>query len=468
MDKDTSSKVLKIKKAIIQDGRFYLQDKILYEKTKFKPGVPYQYIIDQTKKIIEILPAENGTKIVSKRLDSAGNIIKSVIDIRNQEMKDALTGCDYVSVTILEERIIVVGYIRPGNAVERSIEKKNELTSMTFCAGGGISAYFSAEAGFKEIALLEYNPSDRPEHWEKYANIAEENHQAAIIYNLPIEEFSAAMLPDDIDVWMITLPCNDYSMLKRARAEEEGRFPSLHHFLHVVRIFTETPNHKKPACIFFENVPTFAKIAGESLKLFFKDQGYHVSSATLDSADFGSRMHRERWYMCANTKGRFTFPEPTGRQSSPMLNESWFNLNDFEWMNPANSKSISRLLQRQGNKNTFGIKAINPATEAVSYTIPKNYRISVPQGMVKHPTASDTYAVFPPEYLKRLFSLPEQFYTGDSKTTQYEVLGQSVDGTIMRRIYNALYAFLKTPKQYESPSEHAFTATPMVQLPLQF
>lgn len=443
--------ILKIKKSVFKDGRFYLQDKILHEKTNFKIGKGYRYIIENTKKLITIIPDQASEKVVSKRMKN-GEVDKAVIDIRNKEMKEVLQEYATVTVVICKDRIIVIGYDAATKKIDRKID--NEITAMTFCAGGGISAYFSEKAGFKEQALLEYNPCDGNGQWDKYAKVAEVNHPNAVMYNIPIEEFSVSMLPEKtFDLWSLTLPCNDYSTLKNNRKiekKEDGN-SSIHLFLHFVRIFSQIPDINKPKCIFFENVPQFEKVAGISLELFLKDMGYYTSSAVIDGADYGSRMHRKRWYMVANIYEKFIFPEPTGTVQGPFTQEEWFSIDDIEWCSPETSLSIKRFVERsKKNKNAMNIKAIDPTADSVSYTIPKNYRISVPQGMVRHPEQEDTYGIFPIKHLERLFNIGKDYYIGKTKTLQHEVLGQSVDGIFILKLYKGLYNFLLNFKKSES------------------
>lgn len=435
--------ILKVKRLQSAEGRIFFADNIL-SKIGLKPGTFYKYLLDQNTRSVEITQDEGGSKIISKR--KVGDSEIPLIDIRNQKISELLSNCDYLHVMIYGDKIVVKGHISTGTNIRESLENVTAITSLTFCAGGGVSAMVAKDCGIEDSYLLEYNPLDGPGQWDRYSKIAEKNHPDSVIFNIPIEEFSIDMLPAKrISIWMVTLPCNEFSIVNQnEREENQETMHSMHHFLHLVRIFTETPKHLRPECLFFENVAGFEKVAGKSLEYFLKDQGYFVTSAVLDGADYGSRMHRKRWYMIANVHSPYEFPEATGKVASPFTSLTWFDMNEFDWKNPENSPSIKRLVEREKKMGsaTINIKSINPAVEGISLTIPKQYRISVPQGMVKHPDREDTFAIWPTKYLKKLFGVPDDFYLGESETVARETLGQSVDCNFLKLILSSLKEFI--------------------------
>lgn len=454
--------ILKIKKLHSSEGRIFVADSTL-GKLGLNPGTPYNYQLCRETKTVEIIKDEQGSKIISRRKNGDSEI--PLIDIRNQKISDVLSGCDFIHVIIYDDKVIVKGHLSTSTSIKETLQNTKDITSLTFCAGGGVSAMVAKECGINDNYLLEFNPLDGHGQWDRYSQIAEKNHPDSVIFNIPIEEFSADMLPKKrVDLWMATLPCNEFSIINQSKKREtEETNHSMHHFLHLVRIFTETPKPLRPECLFFENVAGFEKIAGKSLECFLKDQGYHVTSAVLDGADFGSLMHRKRWYMVANIHAPYKFPEPTGKNATPFLNMPWFDLNEFDWKNPENSLSIKRLVEREKRMSNaaINIKAINPVLEGISLTIPKQYRISVPQAMIKHPKATDTFAIWPTKYLKKIFGVSDRFYVGESETVARETLGQSVDCNFLKILLTSLKEFVLVNR--ENPRNNNIVNMPLGQ-----
>lgn len=104
------------------------------------------------------------------------------------------------------------------------------------------------------------------------------------------------------DLWFASLDCSDF--LKLASSKKE--LHAMHLFIHLMRLFYQKPKAERPIAIEIENVPGFAKVAGNSLKLALEEEGFHVSMKVLDALDFGARTQRKRLFFIASIYEGFT------------------------------------------------------------------------------------------------------------------------------------------------------------------
>lgn len=81
-------------------------------------------MIDVKEKKVVIVPSEEGSNVVSKRMVKDG--IKPVIDIRNKEALAVFEGAEFLQVEIMEDEIVVSGYVQEE---EKEEEKKESFVS---------------------------------------------------------------------------------------------------------------------------------------------------------------------------------------------------------------------------------------------------------------------------------------------------------------------------------------------------
>lgn len=431
-------------KLVDEGRRVYLQDRKMADSTYFKPGRYYKYVVNAARNLVKIIPAKDGEgNMVSKRNLSDGGQ-KSVIDIRDSSIRSALAQCDYVTITIYDEMVEIKGHMNTATVVKKR-GTDNRITAIQFFAGAGISSETAKRAGFDEVAFVEFNSHGKNENWDRFSDLCEKNHPKAISFNIPIEKLSADMLPK-AKAWLISLPCNDYSVLKRKPGIE---LTTQHLFIHMMRLFFQTDKKERPEALFMEQVPGFKHIAGDSVEATLRDEGYHVTSQVIDSADFSARTMRKRYYMVASVHEGFEWPAATGRVTTPLMAEKWFNLDDIEWHTPESSPSLKHLYTRQQGKSSsevFTIKSMDPSKDAIAGTIPKYYKLSSCLALVKHPEREKTWGAFTVEQLRKLHRIWDNLYMGDSVTLQREAIGQAIECGTVYAIFSKLYNHLMSAR----------------------
>ncbi len=438
-----------LRRTTYQGKRLYV-DMMKLAEVGFTPGEQFDTKITDNE--ITLSLDEKGKNRVSRK--SRGGRIIPVIDKVGKEIQAALTGCAHIILSIVEEngeyRVIIKGEKTTKQVKSTNERKKRQLTSLTFCSGAGITSEAMKEAGFNEVAAVEWNPKEGREN--KFSDLYEQNHPESIMFNVPLELLKGNHLPY-ADVWLATLDCIDFS---KSTNGTKKQLHTLHLFMHLMRLFWEREKEQRPEAIFIENVPEFEKVAGNALKLALQEEGYEVNMAQINSLDYGSRTKRRRFFMVATIKGGFTFPEPTGQISTPMIGE--IRLDELEWVTPEQDKTLSHFLKRQECAMSHNHKLTSFDITKDSYigTITKSHFKKQPENWLRHPTNENTYAYLKADQIRVLQGIPKHLNIGDSNKMQVESMGQSVCYktflVIAKKLYNFLLGYPSTLKKYEQLS----------------
>lgn len=443
--------------------RLYIEDEA-FTKVGLEPGKRYFADISQEDHLITLIPSEIGNKISSK--SKRGKIV-GVVDKEGKGIREALSECNNIKITFYTDevtggRVVIQGTKNTATAIETEgiQEEHRQLTSITFCAGAGISASCNTKAGFKELAFCEWDGKSGKE--DKFSNIFAVNNPEAVMFNLPLQQLSASDLPYS-DLWVFTLDCTDFSLLASTKSEEQ--FKTMHLFMHVMRLFWEKPKLERPISILIEQVSNFSKIAGMSLDLCLREEGFSVTKAKLNSLDYLSRTKRERFFFVATVYEGFEMPQPLGRLETAIIDDEVMTLENLDWQTPETSATLKYFVDREG-KITHNHKILSYDITKNSYvgTIPKSYYKLLPENLIKHPTKENTYAFIKNiEQLKYLHGIDKDLYLGDSNSTAIQCIGQGVDCNTFYAIVKKLYDFLsekiftkKEKKREEAPSYNLY------------
>ena len=79
---------------------------------RFSPGRHYRYILDVEFNNLILLPAKDGL-MVSRKKTKNGQI-KSLIDLRNREIRNAIKHADFLEIEMKEDSILVSSLEREG------------------------------------------------------------------------------------------------------------------------------------------------------------------------------------------------------------------------------------------------------------------------------------------------------------------------------------------------------------------
>jgi len=423
-------------------ARLWLESKKLFN-LGLKPGMAYNTEVNPGKNLILIKPSLLGN-IVSFRKKK--DRVIPIIDKSGPEIREALKDCHSIKITFYksdsaDESWVKIEGVKDAAHVVRNQKGGNprELTSITFCAGAGIASVSSVDAGFKEIAGIEWNPKVGSEN--RWSDIYSKNHPESICFNVPLEEINANDLPD-ADLWLAGLDCTDFSVLASSKKDEQ--FLTMDLFMHLAALFKQRDKSRRPVAIMIENVPGFSSV-GLPLKVFFRKYGYSVTTATLNSLDFGSRTERKRYFFVACAYEGFSFPEGTGRKETPIVADGIITLENLDWITAETDLTLKYFLERNDKiTHNHKICAFDITKDTHVGTIPKSHGKKVPENLIKHPHLKDTYAFLNNvDHLRYLHGIRNNIFLGDSKTLQMQSIGQGVDVPTFYEIIKKLYDFMK-------------------------
>jgi DNA (cytosine-5)-methyltransferase 1 len=429
--------------------RIYI-DKVILGKAGFTPGTKFQTITNPKEHIVEFLVDENGSNKVSHKPKKDGII--PVIDRQGSDIREALNQCDEIKITFIQDRVIIEGVKRTASVLSEMKPTSNNLTTISFCAGAGISSECMKKAGFQEVAAVEWNPKEGSE--DKFSEIYLENHPDSVMFNIPMQQLRACDLPV-ADVWVATLDCTDYSKASNGTKKE---FHTMHLFMHLMRLFWEKPKTERPLAILIENVAEFEKVAGISLELCFKEEGYHVSRVKLNSLEYGSRTKRERFFMVASVYEGFLFPEKSGVNQTPIEEAGIISIDELEWVTPEESGTLQYFLNREtkGISHNHYMTLFDITKDTYIGTITKNHHKIQPENWIKHPSIPNLYAYLKGEHVRALHDIDKGYYLGNSNKMIVECIGQSVCTQTFIAIADSLYHFIREHrKTYSEMSKTA-------------
>ncbi|XZH79273.1 DNA cytosine methyltransferase (plasmid) [Clostridium perfringens] len=421
------------------EAKIFLEDQTL-AKINLNHGKKYETKVEEEANTVILAESEEGKNIVSMKKSNGC----PVIDKTGKGIREALEGCDSIKITYLIEdgigKVIIQGEKNTAQYAAKSESKERDITSISFCAGVGISSWCEKKAGFKSVAFNEYNPKSGAE--DRYANVYQQNNPDSVMFNIPMQDLKASDLPY-ADYWSATLDCSDFSKL----ASTKKSFSTMHLFMHLMRLFWEKPKNERPKAVFIENVEGFSKkMAGESLKLAFEEEGYYVKMGMLDSLDYGSRTKRERFYFLASCYEGFEFPKAIGRKTTPISDDGVMTVDSIDWITPDDNATLKHFVERQKGKMTHNHKITSFNIDKDSYigTIPKSHHKYIPENILKHPTKEGLYAFIRNiDHLRYLHGIGSEVYLGDSITAQIEAIGQGVCCHTVYAIAKQAYDFLK-------------------------
>lgn len=220
------------------DGRVWIPDREL-EQTAFAVGAEYTVKIQEDKHEIQCEIKPGGERKVARRKVTEEKIAP-VIDIKNLRVKHTLDDCDYITIAIYKNRIVVRGHKHTANTkVEEYQQDRNplKLTSFTFFGDDAPAR----EAGFDSKGFLLTEDAE------------------GVTYSVPLGEFEASILPGS-HVWFVNLS-----------GERNANMLST---MHLLRLYNQVATDRRPYVIAIDTTDP-QELA--PVEVFLQSDGYHVT-----------------------------------------------------------------------------------------------------------------------------------------------------------------------------------------------
>ena len=305
------------------------------ETESFRAGARYRYIVDKTNDEVLIIPDESGKYRFSRK----GSLNKPLVDLRNEEIKEAMAESRYMEVEILDDKIIVhiiklnasiedlsdveiTDLIDKSDKVTFEIDKEtlktdNEALSDMLRASGlfsektrkDISYVFDTVSLFSGAGLLDYPFHKDPSFDLKFAIDFDKSACETYRYNIgdhivcmDIRELDENDVPS-ADLIIGGPCCQGYSNANRAGNTELDISKRL-----LIDDFIRIVKSKKqiPLMFVIENVRQFiTKEGGKYLQRVLTELGdiYNITYSVVNDNDVGGYSKRERMILIGSIKG---------------------------------------------------------------------------------------------------------------------------------------------------------------------
>lgn len=189
------------------------------------------------------------------------------------------------------------------------------LTCVEICAGAGGQAIGLDLAGFRHIALVEYEP--------EYCEVLKSNKPDWNVICADVHDFDGTPYKD-VDLFAGGVPCPPFSVASKQLGKEDERdlFPE------AIRLIKEM----MPKAVMLENVrgfldPKFSEYR-EQILTAIKDLGYDVQIKLLNASDYGVPQLRPRVIIVGirnDIKNSFAYPQAQNG-AAPTVGETLENL----------------------------------------------------------------------------------------------------------------------------------------------
>lgn len=348
------------------------------ENDTFRAGVRYRYIIDVKKSEIVIVPDEKGKYVLSRK----GATHKPLVDLRNTEVKEAISMADHMEIEIKDDCIVVHVFKKSVNteglsdrelvemldkgeditfeiSKESLIEHDTALIDMLTTSGffsekmrTDLSYVFDVASLFSGAGLLDL-PFKKDEAFDmKFA--IDFDKQACETYRQNIGDHILCMDMRDLDVKDVPevdliiggVCCQGYSNANRAGNEEQDKKKRL-----LVDDFIRVVKAKKPLMFVIENVPEFiTKEKGLYLeKVLTGLSEYHITYSVINDHEVGGYSTRKRMVLIGSIKemGKIIIPnvelttKHTAGDALRKVDSSWFNYEDISESRPDTVRKMS-------------------------------------------------------------------------------------------------------------------------------
>lgn len=391
----------------------------------FQPGVHYRYFIDVKTGEIILTADENGKYVLSRK----GTEEKPLVDLRNAEIKNAISLADYLEISIENDVITVriinkkincenlsdkelIDLLDKEESVTFSIRKEDllshndALSQMLYSSGFfaeknaiDISYVYDVASLFSGAGLLDY-PFKIDDSFDIRFGI--DFDEAACktycenigdhILCMDMRDLDAQMVPD-VDVVIGGPCCQGYSNANRAGNEQQDKEKRL-----LIDDYIRIVKAKQPLVFLIENVPEFiTKEQGKYLeKVLTELSEYEISYSIVCDYEVGGYSKRKRMLLIGSKIGKILIPNVeldyvrTTGMALKKVNSSWFNFSDITkagtetkrkmaLVRPGfNYKDIPEMAHLDRHSNVY--RRLDPNEPAVTITNWRKVNLMPPKG----------------------------------------------------------------------------------------
>lgn len=299
------------------------------------------------------------------------------------------------------------------------------LKSIEICAGAGGQALGLEMAGFKHIALVEYEKT--------YCETLKKNRPEWNIICEDVKNFSGKPYRNKIDLLAGGVPCPPFSVAGKQLGSDDERdlFPE------ALRLIEEI----NPKAVMLENVrgfldPTF-KDYRESILKRIDELGYNVQIKLLNASDYGVPQLRPRIVIVGirkDVQGKFSYPLPTSEKVKTvgetlldlMKKNQWQNAN--EWAKQASTIAPTIV----GGSKKHGGPDLGPIRARKAWA-----QLGVDGKGIANEAPEKDFEGMPrltPRMIARIQGFPDTWNFGDKKTAACRMIGNAFPPPVAKAV----------------------------------
>ena len=299
------------------------------------------------------------------------------------------------------------------------------LKSIEICAGAGGQALGLEMAGFKHIALVEYE--------KKYCETLKKNRSEWNIICEDVKNFSGKPYRNKIDLLAGGVPCPPFSVAGKQLGSDDERdlFPE------ALRLIEEI----NPKAVMLENVRGFLDPAfkdyRESILKRIDELGYNVQIKLLNASDYGVPQLRPRIVIVGirkDVQGKFSYPLPTSEKVKTvgetlldlMKKNHWQNAN--EWAKQASTIAPTIV----GGSKKHGGPDLGPIRARKAWA-----QLGVDGKGIANEAPEKDFEGMPrltPRMIARIQGFPDTWNFGDKKTAACRMIGNAFPPPVAKAV----------------------------------
>lgn len=299
------------------------------------------------------------------------------------------------------------------------------LKSIEICAGAGGQALGLEMAGFKHIALVEYE--------KKYCETLKKNRPEWNIICEDVKNFSGKPYRNKIDLLAGGVPCPPFSVAGKQLGSDDERdlFPE------ALRLIEEI----NPKAVMLENVRGFLdpvfKDYRESILKRIDELGYNVQIKLLNASDYGVPQLRPRIVIVGirkDVQGKFSYPLPTSEKVKTvgetlldlMKKNQWQNAN--EWAKQASTIAPTIV----GGSKKHGGPDLGPIRARKAWA-----QLGVDGKGIANEAPEKDFEGMPrltPRMIARIQGFPDTWNFGDKKTAACRMIGNAFPPPVAKAV----------------------------------
>lgn len=324
----------------------------------------------------------------------------------------------------------------------RSALRKLENPMQMFAAlTSGIDIHAAASLGFEIKGIVEYRPNearDKSDLTETGILTALANNKVGHVFNEDIYQLDWRNVANVLDMPHVpvvhaSLQCDHFS---NVCPSEFANSYDIKTTRDMFIPFLEGIKTLQPAVVVIEQVAGFhTSTEWQLLAMQLRRMGYHINAETMDARDYGGLTSRSRMHAVCSIFPDFKMPASTPRRTESIWDE-------VIAPHLADCRDVTHSKAIQDGARVGRLRVINKSKPHSPTPIKSQDRMAKDTLVIEH---NGRYLMPSEDLLKALLSIPSDFNLNIvGKTIATEVIGQSVDYGMHKRLLNAVKEHILT------------------------